>query len=261
MTIIAISDVHLGFKDCNDGAFDKFLDWIGTRDDVDHLVICGDFLDMWRRDLAGVVLENSDIIAKLHALQPKIKVQYVAGNHDYHVTELKNFGYKLDFREKLAFTKNNIRHIFRHGYEFDDYQFRFYFDALCHTTDDEGNTSSEAWEILMQGKKWLDGVKAFFKREKGRSRRDMERMLTPPKERLKDMMGDVERDACNSIGEGEILIFGHTHRPFVNEQGNVANTGCWVSDAPLQNTYVEIKDGKIALKVFEGEEVTERREC
>jgi UDP-2,3-diacylglucosamine pyrophosphatase LpxH len=261
MTIIAISDVHLGFEDCNDSAFDKFLDWVGTRDDVDRLVICGDFLDMWRRDPAGVVFENSDIIVKLHALQPKIKVHYVGGNHDYHVTELKNFGYKLEFSEDLTIMEGNIRHTFKHGYEFDPSQNKIYFNALCYTTDEQGDVISEAWEILMQGKKWLDRIKAFFSREKGRARSEMKRMLTTPKERLKDMMDVVEKNACTSVGEGEILIFGHTHRPFVNKRENVANTGCWVSDAPVQNTYVEIKDGKIALKVFGGVEVTERLEC
>ncbi|MGP8331891.1 MAG: metallophosphoesterase, partial [Methanosarcinaceae archaeon] len=69
MTIIVVSDVHLGYKNCNKKDFNDFLDELNKRNDLNNIVICGDFIDMWRRDLVGVMLENADIFVKLDNLQ------------------------------------------------------------------------------------------------------------------------------------------------------------------------------------------------
>jgi len=89
----------------------------------------------------------------------------------------------------------------------------------------------------------------------------MKRMLTKPKDRLNEIIDVVERNACQSVKENEALVFGHTHEPFINKKENVANCGSWQRDALPQDTYIEIKDGKMALKIFKGEEITERAEC
>jgi predicted phosphodiesterase len=57
------------------------------------------------------------------------------------------------------------------------------------------------------------------------------------------------------------LVFGHTHRPFVNTSENVINTGSWVTDAPVHNTYVRIDAGRPRLYVYGGSEITQREEC
>ena len=95
MGIIAVSDVHLGhvnagrtenFSDKNN--FISFLDSLAKRDDITDFVICGDLLDMWRRDMVGVTIENLDILNRFRTLQSKMKIHYLAGNHDYHVRHL-----------------------------------------------------------------------------------------------------------------------------------------------------------------------------
>lgn len=93
--------------------------------------------------------------------------------------------------------------------------------------------------------------------------RNLKTLLTPPEERLKDgtVVGEVEKKACNSVEKGEVLIFGHTHKPFINTKENAANAGSWVKDLTPSNTYLEIKAGKISLKVFGGKDITERLEC
>ena len=55
-----------------------------------------------------------------------------------------------------------------------------------------------------------------------------------------------------------MLIFGHTHQPFINDEENVVNAGCWVNDETPSNTYVELSGGKPRLFVFGGEEIKER---
>lgn len=65
MGIIAVSDVHLGYLSkntkqslSNKNDFDKFLENVFNMNDIDKFVVCGDFLDMWIRDMSGVVIEN-----------------------------------------------------------------------------------------------------------------------------------------------------------------------------------------------------------
>ena len=41
---------------------------------------------------------------------------------------------------------------------------------------------------------------------------------------------------------------------------NVVNSGSWVKDAAITNTYVELSGGKPRLFVFGGNEVTDRKE-
>jgi UDP-2,3-diacylglucosamine pyrophosphatase LpxH len=68
MGIIAVSDVHLGYLKEDDSkqslsnktGFCDLLRDIEARDDINHLVICGDMLDMWRRDMVGVTIEKSE---------------------------------------------------------------------------------------------------------------------------------------------------------------------------------------------------------
>ena len=55
--------------------------------------------------------------------------------------------------------------------------------------------------------------------------------------------GEVEKKAAQSVQKGQLLVFGHTHRPFVSPTQNLVNTGSWVNDEETYNTYVEL-DGK-----------------
>jgi UDP-2,3-diacylglucosamine pyrophosphatase LpxH len=88
--VIATSDHHLGYVNTDKAAFNAFLDELAQEDDLTHLVLLGDFVDMWRTDASGVFLEGHDTIRKLLALKSKgVQVFYVAGNHDYHVVDLE----------------------------------------------------------------------------------------------------------------------------------------------------------------------------
>jgi len=71
----------------------------------------------------------------------------------------------------------------------------------------------------------------------------VQHLLTPPKIRLSATFGEVEKKAAQSVQEGQLLVFGHTHRPFVSPTQNLVNTGSWVNDEETYNTYVEL-DGK-----------------
>jgi predicted phosphodiesterase len=90
-----------------------------------------------------------------------------------------------------------------------------------------------------------------------RTIRGLKELMQRPEIRLKETFGEVERKAGRSAKKDEILVFGHTHRSFVNKKENVVNTGSWVSESRTPNTYVELHPEGISLKIFKGE-ITER---
>jgi len=55
--IIAFSDVHLGYERADSDRFMEFVKSLQDRDDLGDVVIIGDLVDLWRRDVIG--LESS----------------------------------------------------------------------------------------------------------------------------------------------------------------------------------------------------------
>ena len=258
--VVVTSDHHLGYANADKTAFNAFLDNLSQESDVTHMVLLGDVVDMWRRDAAGVFLESHDTVAKILNLKSKgVQVFYVAGNHDYHVLDLHNPAYPLEFTNELNLTDGPVNYRFVHGYQFDPEQKMPFMAFLCRVMSDQGGAlESHLWTDFNS----LNNV--FSKMEPSFMKADLaaifERLQRRPEDRLKDSLGKINLNACNAVKPGEVLIFGHTHVPFINKAENVANTGSWVKDAAIYNTYVELSGGKPRLFVFGGHEITDRTE-
>lgn len=261
VAIVAVSDQHLGMETSDKAAFNRFLDQIRTDSTVSDLVLLGDVVDMWRRDASGVFLENKDIVDKILSLQSKLQVHYVAGNHDYHVLKLQGHSYPIKFTKELSISQSNVKCVFRHGYEFDEMQREHFMESLCHAmSDTKGDRDNNIWAALSRDKGDLNyAFSVIF--HKANLRKAAAQLLLSPEERLKESLGRVEKRARESVQPGEILVFGHTHRPFINKEENLVNTGSWVTTALVHNTYARIEAGKPRLYVFEGEEIKDRIEC
>ncbi len=267
MGIIAVSDVHLGYllkntkqSLSNKDDFDKFLDNVFNMNDIDKFVICGDLLDMWIRDMSGVVIENADTLHKLQMLKSKMNVYYVAGNHDYHVYTLNNFKYQFEFFKEKILHDGGKTFRFKHGYDFDPIMNEIYFNALCYSSDELGDIGLRAYEVWIKWRNWTDKLRALFQRKRIQS--DLNKLLIPAEKRLLvEERNEINLNACRSVKDGEVLVFGHTHDPFINEKENVVNLGSWVKDSEVHNTYLEIKNGKMALKIFPTGEIAQRRKC
>jgi predicted phosphodiesterase len=260
MTIVVVSDQHLGYQNADKRSFDSFLEELRGQADVTDLVLLGDVVDMWRRDASGVFLENKDTLDAIGLLGQKMNVHYVAGNHDYHVLQLKDHSYPFEFLQNLTLTESNRTVKFLHGYEFDPMQEPPLMEALCRVmSDGAGSFESGAWATLTRDWGNLQFFSSLFFRKR-EIRKKVEGLQIRPEDRLKDTLGAVERLACSSVMPGEVLVFGHTHRPFVNRSENVVNSGSWVTDAPVHDTYVRIEAGKPRLFVYGGDEITQREE-
>jgi UDP-2,3-diacylglucosamine pyrophosphatase LpxH len=268
---IVVSDVHLGSENSDKSAFNAFLSSLRDEHEVTDLVLLGDIVDMWRRDASGVFLENMDTVEIIRDLQNKLKVHCVAGNHDYHLLRLKNrapyYHYPFEFKETLELGDGDRTYRFMHGYEFEygnELNFmRPIMEILCHVmSDSEGVTEDELWVHLARKLSDLEysvlthPLKKESLAMKARSLKDR------PEIRLKEKLEHVERRAYGEVlgKSGQLLIFGHTHHPFINQGENLVNTGSWVKDATPHNTYVELEGGRPRLFVFGGEEIKDRQE-
>jgi len=115
--------------------------------------------------------------------------------------------------------------------------------SLCLRTGDFfGDILSVLWDMLhlsfKKGDRRKNAIESIS--DVPESRKDMDRVRQFAASRVKDLF--------LGLGKDDVLIFGHTHRPFID--GRTANTGCWVSDAQTQNTYLEINNGEMKLQTF-----------
>ena len=263
MKVIVTSDHHLGTDSCDKVMFNAFLDRVSLDEQLTHFVLLGDIVDMWRRDASGVFLENHDTIGKIIALQSKgVRVFYVAGNHDYHVLDLHRPSYPFTFLKELELHDGQTTYRFDHGYRFDPEQKEHFMALLCRVmSDTAGAFESNLWI------EWdhVEGVlsKLYPDFAKSELRATIDKLQRAPQERLMNSVDKINAAACRDVKPSEILIFGHTHVPFINKLENVANSGSWVKDATPHDTYVEIIDGKPRLYIFgdKMEEITDRIEC
>ena len=261
--------MHLGSDKCDKAAFNAFLTSLQDDDKLTDLVLMGDIVDMWRRDASGVFLENMNTVGILKDLKKRIKVHWLAGNHDFHLLKLKNraphYNYPFEFHETLELVEGDHTYRFRHGHEFEygneQKYIRPILEILCHVMSDaEGVPEDELWVGISKMIADLH-YSAFSHLLEGKDLTITRRSLHhSPGERLKDKLERVEMRSYDEIKgkAGNVLVFGHTHHPFINTRENLVNSGSWVKDATPHNTYVVLEGGKPRLFVYGGEEITER---
>jgi predicted phosphodiesterase len=68
-------------------------------------------------------------------------------------------------------------------------------------------------------------------------------------------MAQTPRRIFLGMEEDEYLIFGHTHRPFLEGNNKVINSGSWVKDSAIYDTYVVIDKDEIVLKQWNNSQI------
>jgi UDP-2,3-diacylglucosamine pyrophosphatase LpxH len=260
----------LGSENSEKETFNAFLSSLREDDELTDLVLLGDIVEMWHRDAAGVFLENWDTVGILKDLQKRINVHWVAGNHDYHLLKLKNrapyYRYPFEFKESLELVDGDTTYRFMHGYEFEygnETKFiRPILEILCHVmSDSEGAQKEEMWTYLARKMSELQYSIITERGEKGNLKITTGSIEDRPEVRLKNRIEGIERLAYMEAHKkpGQVLIFGHTHDPFICRGETLVNTGSWEKEATPHNTYVVLQKGKPRLFVYNGEEIKERK--
>jgi UDP-2,3-diacylglucosamine pyrophosphatase LpxH len=270
--IVAISDVHLGYEKCNIEQFESFITNFLEKEEIKDLVLLGDIMDFWRRFNEGVLFENLPILYTLGALaNSNTNVHYVIGNHDYSLSNLEEYQIpQFDFKKELLLKNGDQQFYFIHGYQIEaagkQELYEQVYRVLCSSGDKLGGILSIIWDIYEQH------IKSIFVRKELTCKRMELRELNikkmkeiiefvqkDPAERKKSSLYReeifqsarliAEYDEAFKIGEEDVLVYGHTHDPFVKKYE--VNTGSWVSGEYKSNSYVIIDDGKVELKFWE----------
>ena len=167
---IAVSDVHLGYDKSDKEAFKEFIQRVLEQGSIDHLILLGDILDLWRRDNDGLIRESEDIFRMFRTLLENQKIgeiHYVVGNHDFVIdticekfpilTNLFTFKSGISSipkwlelplaKEQKSFAK---KYRFVHGHQFREGLVPGYDGfcfLMCQQGDLLGRVSSTAWEF------------------------------------------------------------------------------------------------------------------
>ncbi len=214
MIKIIISDIHLGSPHSRAEEFIRFIDNLPAEAD---LIINGDVVDHWHRDLEGIHL---DALNRLKDESLKRKVVWVRGNHDSK--------YKLEDPAKIEFADSyniNKRLYIAHGHNFDNVMphhkgFIIFF------------------KILHKIRTKLLGAESVHVAHYAKKYPHLYKVLT----------GHVANKAIKYAKQNnyEAITCGHTH--FVEDKIidgiHYLNTGAW-TEPPI--CYVKVTDDKIDL--------------
>jgi UDP-2,3-diacylglucosamine pyrophosphatase LpxH len=163
--IVAVSDLHLGDRASNKSGFIDFIEEYlkPNAEDISHLFLLGDILDLWRRDNSAVILDNLDILDSIKSLG--FPVFYLVGNHDFIMTEMigkyPNFvplrkpegnpgEITICTTHQLTNGKRKFRFI--HGHQIDYWYALSFYEALCKTmcsVNESQNSPDNVWDMLL----------------------------------------------------------------------------------------------------------------
>lgn len=249
-----MSDVHLGYEHSDAKAFEDFVDQL-LLDKPDRLILLGDIFDFWRRSDVDLLLESPtpDIIERL--LQ--FNLVYVRGNHDYSMLKLSNrFPQDPVFQVQTSAILRNqsSRFVMLHGYELEVFvslesigidAYEAFAEAMCHAGQTGGTIASDFYAAYSWVIGKLDSTSALIATAE-----------VLPQVRLDYKIDDLAKSSSRTIPfglkSGDVFVFGHTHRKFIEKTSRTVNTGSWVMDTPdkQQHTYLEITDQSYDLKTW-----------
>lgn len=270
--IIVVSDVHLAERDDkqtkeDDAKFLQFLEHISSNQlkDGGELVLLGDIIDLWRRDFVKAMMESEPVISKLMEMKNKVKIHYLAGNHDFHMLNMSDIlkdNYPFQVTKQLHLTEGGKKFCFIHGYQLEVLANPYYksmsayetfSEGLCLAGDETGDAADKLWQTYEASSSALEGLKRLPLNIKGA----LDSMFKSPSERMKNVRSEVDRIAMSSarvlylgMEKDETLVFGHTHEPFQEVENGAINTGSWKKSPCPNYTYLEILGGQVKSQTF-----------
>ena len=208
------------------------------------------------------IFRNQEILHGIGTLPAK--VHYVIGNHDYYLLRLsgRNPGglpFPVEKNIRLPHPADPARgYFFTHGYEMDvlaNYEmiwdietYEKIADRLCFSDNTTGTISSIAYDLL---------EKLNYRSLKT----EVRKLNLPARKRnlllAHDSLSYLDLFAQSKAAylllgmmPADVLVYGHTHVPYVSPDSTVANTGSWCCDCPgdEQFTYLRIDGDRIQKK-------------
>lgn len=246
--ILVVSDLHAGHPAADVSAFLAFLEACGSVEGS-TLVLLGDIFDLWRRRNGPLLVEHGELIDRLSRLRG-IDVRYLVGNHDYALLAIASRwsgNGPFPVVKRLLVDEGGRSTLFLHGYELEVYgslepvsieAYEAFSSRMCAVGDLGGAVTGRLYDLYARGLDLAGRREALERPAHERSTLDAaETLARSAAARL--LLG---------LKAGDRLVYGHTHRPSVSDDGLVANPGAWVADGGEWGTYLRIQDDEVALR-------------
>ena len=207
MSIFFISDLHLEQnKPHLTKAFENFIN--SKVNSHDELFILGDFFEQWIGD------DNEDNFIKgiKNVLKLKtaegLKIYFMHGNRDFLIGDkfCKDVGAKL-LKDPFIFNLNGKKIMLMHG------------DSLC--TDDK---DYQEFRNLVRNKDWQKDFLSKDLKERKEVAKSLREISSLENKTKDEAIMDVNQDEVLRIIENhslDVLIHGHTHRPYIHDENGV----------------------------------------
>ena len=207
MSIFFISDLHLEQnKPHLTKAFENFIN--SKVNSHDELFILGDFFEQWiGDDNEDNFIKGIKNILKLKTAEG-LKIYFMHGNRDFLIGDnfCKDVGAKL-LKDPFIFNLNGKKIMLMHG------------DSLC--TDDK---DYQEFRNLVRNKDWQKDFLSKDLKERKEVAKSLREISSLENKTKDEAIMDVNQDEVLRIIENhslDVLIHGHTHRPYIHDENGV----------------------------------------
>jgi UDP-2,3-diacylglucosamine pyrophosphatase LpxH len=251
MSVLVLSDLHLGWEKSNSEEFKEFMSTVATKSEVDTVVLAGDIFDMWRRGIAPLMAEYASVVSQITSTHESgTDVVLLAGNHDRRMIRSSDSGNVIreepwNVDSKYKFEQSGQQFTVAHGHKGDPTNFNdTRNEALCLTNDETGYAISNGYKNFTD--LTLLPTRSNRLTFLGGNARRLDHLKNPSvlsqssqSDRLKRINRRIKRRYS------DFVIAGHTHVPM--QEDMYINAGSWTGP---RNTYVEVSNGKAELKEY-----------
>ena len=207
MSIFFISDLHLEQnKPHLTKAFENFIN--SKVNSHDELFILGDFFEQWiGDDNEDNFIKGIKNILKLKTAEG-LKIYFMHGNRDFLIGDkfCKDVGAKL-LKDPFIFNLNGKKIMLMHG------------DSLC--IDDK---DYQEFRNLVRNKDWQKDFLSKDLKERKEVAKSLREISSLENKTKDEAIMDVNQDEVLRIIENhsiDVLIHGHTHRPYIHDENGV----------------------------------------
>ena len=193
ITLIA-SYLHIG--DYKSGYRD-FMNFLDSQDDIGHLIVAGDFFDLWVVGTGRALKEGKYVIDYLSERFGN-NVAYLTGNHDEDFKHLKSLN-GIRIKRFHVFKYGTKRILVCHGHEYDPSPYLTTFRSLAKFNAWVVNKTDQLFGI--DTRKWLVSLSDQVEND------PYDKLLFTYEFNLRKEFSGVH----------DIVITGHTHQPCIKE--------------------------------------------
>lgn len=276
-TIYFVSDTHLGDGTGADRfLYPKQLLELLARIEAEesaHLVLLGDFMELWATSLENVLVRHADVFHCVERIAVKHPVTYVVGNHDcvpwYYF--LGTGAGRIQIAERFTAARGAL--VALHGHQFDPFnQIKIHeghikvpwVRRLVQMVGFLGRIGGEATgNAIADASSFLEkaagSLEALLPEWDEPSRKSLGRALhgtadilarESPGERGYPAGEAAYEEAARALmrSGARFVVMGHTHHPLIHQYGNrmYVNTGSWVWNR-YPPTYARYSGGQLQL--------------